>query len=145
VRGLYVRRLMFVVMFVVRQEQQEITQSRDVRYYVIWLFLGVIARPIRGSALPGQTTPELLRSFLATQLNIKSLSYLKITIMLTPSAPSLQTALFCRKTNFPYHSTTDEFILLFNTVEVSYLSLQVLLRCWEIIFSFVLAVARRFA
>jgi hypothetical protein len=30
----------FVVMFVVRQEHQETTQSRDARYYVIWLFLG---------------------------------------------------------------------------------------------------------
>ena len=56
-------------------------------------------------------------------VNIKSLSNLNYTIVLTLSAPSLQTASFCRKTNFPYYSTNTKFILLFNTVEVFYLSL----------------------
>jgi hypothetical protein len=63
---------------------------------------------------------------------------------LTPSAPSLQTTLFCRETNFPCHSTNIKLFLLFNATEASYLSWQVLLHCWEVIFSLVPAIARRF-
>jgi len=60
-----------------------------------------------------------------------------ITIALTPSAPSLQTASFVAN---PCHSNTIKLFLLFNTTEVSYLSQQVSAWCSVDIFSFVPAV-----